>query len=1436
MVGSDIKWKCVGKDTFEVVLTDYRDCNGIPFVNTPISVQSKCGGAAFSVSGTSSGGLDITPTCKKSCTRCTDRACKFPYGIQQYYITCKVILPPGCCDYKISWNQCCRSAGITTGATWNDYYIEAALNACTTPCDNSPYFTNPPVAVYCKGQCIQYNQGANDDDKNGRGEADSLVYSFTPPLQSAGNQVNWASGYSYQDPLAYDGFANQDRNGEWNPPKTCKGFHMDPATGDIQFKATKEEVTVLAIQVDEWRKDSTGKPVKIGTIRRDLQVIIMDCPDNRPPTVSGINGTNLTQMNMCADRTTCFTIKTYDPDQDDSVLLSWNKQIAGATFDAPDNKVVKWPGGKFCWQPKKSDIRTYPYYFVVTAIDNACPVPGRTAKTFTIYVLPPPEANYSAILDSCGWVKFSAVRSGKDAGTYSYTWSGDGAKRANGSTDRMYGIGSTYKYKYTAGGTYHYSLTLKNLTTGCATVYTDSVVIKNFIGVDLPKDTVLCKGSSLSITASGHGGKGTRKYYWSTGPQDPSINTITAKITKDTSFVVTIVDATLCSNYDSMKVFAHNLPKPNLGKDQRACKGDTVMLSANLKDMKTIAWSQMASSGATFLGFGQKWPVVDSGNYVVNVSDSIGCGGTDTVLIKFNPLVKVYKQSIDACRFDPITMDAGTGGPTTTWTWYDLTRSTTKPVANTKTYTLNPVLGDKFYQVVASQTLNGITCKSVDTISLYSHIKPTLPSVKLPAQCYGNSPLDLSPYVQAPAGGKVVWNYPPNKLAVLNNMLYIEQIPVKSDTLSFTIYDRYNCKVTGIVAIEVDSLPKVYAGKDTILCSAGDTMYLQGLPKGGTWVPTTGIHFTSKGVAYFAPADALTPDPIQLVYKYQSPKAAKCSSSDTMLVRVLPTPSTRAGSYGPYCKDTSTKIKPYLTAGLPQNGLWTSDPKQSLPNGALGFDNAANAFYFDPVKADSGLWRLIYTVTADGKHCAVSDTTAVKVLPQPRFTLTTEKAPKVNYCATDDAVKIITNPGGNVALTIDNNKTGGKGLIGSYFDPQSAGPGLHKIHAAYTSPSGCKNAADIFLRVDPQASADILGPNGFCEAPAYNLQGDSLNATWVKWTTPDGQIVASSSINTGFIPDTAALIKKGGRFTANLSAGNNGACKDTNVSKSFIVYNNPVVAFDANNLSGCAPLSVTITSTSTVKRSAIAYYVWTFGDGTKDSTESDVVNHVYKNPGQYSVSLKAVALKGGCYKTLVKNKYISVNPVPIVDFMATPSYTTIALPKIQFNSYDDKDVPYSQNVDDVTKYVWNFGDPKVPGGSSSTDHNPIHIYADTGRYTVSLTATNKFGCVGENTKLNYIDIRPEIIVFIPNVFKPNGHSKMKVNEKFTVVISSNATFEMNVYNRWGEQMYHSLDKNDGWDGNYRNSPAEEGVYVYVVKAQGLDGKAYTYTGTITLLR
>jgi gliding motility-associated-like protein len=126
-------------------------------------------------------------------------------------------------------------------------------------------------------------------------------------------------------------------------------------------------------------------------------------------------------------------------------------------------------------------------------------------------------------------------------------------------------------------------------------------------------------------------------------------------------------------------------------------------------------------------------------------------------------------------------------------------------------------------------------------------------------------------------------------------------------------------------------------------------------------------------------------------------------------------------------------------------------------------------------------------------------------------------------------------------------------------------------------------------------------------------------------------------------------------------------------------------------------------------------------------------------------------------------------------------------------------------------------------------------YTDTGRYTITLYAVNNYGCDDEKIRDQYIVIDPAVTVYIPNAFAPNGMGPVQ-NRTFKAEPYGIADFRMQVYNRWGNLLFESYDHEDGWDGTFQGEPVEEGVYAYMVRVIGLDGREYNFSGTVTLIR
>jgi len=89
--------------------------------------------------------------------------------------------------------------------------------------------------------------------------------------------------------------------------------------------------------------------------------------------------------------------------------------------------------------------------------------------------------------------------------------------------------------------------------------------------------------------------------------------------------------------------------------------------------------------------------------------------------------------------------------------------------------------------------------------------------------------------------------------------------------------------------------------------------------------------------------------------------------------------------------------------------------------------------------------------------------------------------------------------------------------------------------------------------------------------------------------------------------------------------------------------------------------------------------------------------------------------------------------------------------------------------------------------------------------------------------------------YIPNAFTPNNDGK---NDCFNFNHWSGTTyFELWIYNRWGELLFHSTDKNLCWDGVYKSVKQPSGAYIYQVKVESPCSNQPIYKkGIVTLIR
>lgn len=88
-------------------------------------------------------------------------------------------------------------------------------------------------------------------------------------------------------------------------------------------------------------------------------------------------------------------------------------------------------------------------------------------------------------------------------------------------------------------------------------------------------------------------------------------------------------------------------------------------------------------------------------------------------------------------------------------------------------------------------------------------------------------------------------------------------------------------------------------------------------------------------------------------------------------------------------------------------------------------------------------------------------------------------------------------------------------------------------------------------------------------------------------------------------------------------------------------------------------------------------------------------------------------------------------------------------------------------------------------------------------------------------------------IFIPTAFTPNDDG---INEKFGIVGQGIGTFNMKIYNAWGELVFECNKPEDGWDGTFKGAASPVGTYLYTVTARSLKGENIYRNGNFALVK
>lgn len=132
----------------------------------------------------------------------------------------------------------------------------------------------------------------------------------------------------------------------------------------------------------------------------------------------------------------------------------------------------------------------------------------------------------------------------------------------------------------------------------------------------------------------------------------------------------------------------------------------------------------------------------------------------------------------------------------------------------------------------------------------------------------------------------------------------------------------------------------------------------------------------------------------------------------------------------------------------------------------------------------------------------------------------------------------------------------------------------------------------------------------------------------------------------------------------------------------------------------------------------------------------------------------------------------------------------------------------------------------------SSDLAFTYNFHEQGTVYVRLVTANDNGTC-ENFSETYEVFIGESQLKCPNAFSPG--TSPGINDEWKVSYKSIIEFECHIFDRQGRQLAHLTDPSQGWDGKRGGKVVGPGVYFYVIRAKGADGKKYNLSGDINVI-
>ncbi|WP_430929025.1 PKD domain-containing protein, partial [Polaribacter marinivivus] len=457
----------------------------------------------------------------------------------------------------------------------------------------------------------------------------------------------------------------------------------------------------------------------------------------------------------------------------------------------------------------------------------------------------------------------------------------------------------------------------------------------------------------------------------------------------------------------------------------------------------------------------------------------------------------------------------------------------------------------------------------------------------------------------------------------------------------------------------------------------------------------------------------------------------------------------------------------------------------------ISWSNFGNGFTQSNLEAGT----YVATIT-DANNCVEQVSIEIN---QPLFFIDPDLTPISCNGANDGSIRLnLTGGIAPIRVTWDDDPSAG-------VQRNNLSAGTYKVTIIDSDPNQCP-IEETFVFTNPPAIA-------VSSTVTDAIDCDIENSGSIDLTISGGTAPYSFNWSNGATTEDLQNISKGD-YTVTISDAN--GCS---VSRQFSIFRNDPIKIDF------IESFITDCNTKTVNKKIEAVVSGGFLPHTLSWSSGNVsgINNNIMTTAQTGSYILTVTDNNGC----TYNKSILINNIPVIgdqDFR----YNAFALSNYDLLSIEDPIEFTNLSSGNYNAVQWDFGD----GSPIVKENNPIHTYDSVGNYTVKLTIEYETGCI--YTIERDINITIGYTLINPNAFTPNNDG---YNETIRPNFKGFTEIEMNIYDNWGTLVYFEKGTSlKGWDGTIKNTLAENGNYIMVVKGITFYNKVITTSTPITLLK